>query len=890
MHLRLSIPVTILLLIYTFYQPSDLRAQSLPAPSKGETSHVSLPFHTESLPNVWRKNNTASLGSRTSAALNYIPALDGFLVNLGSYRQVLPNRYPDLFYRWGQEHWLNFLPDSHYYGTWADSFGNVKKTQLIRDNYFIFKKEDNHFIPQLVHNRQPRTYHQYAYNSEDGKVYFYIDNKTCSYDPINRRWEIYDIPLHPNSDKTAPRTFLKWGSMCYDAYNKELVLIGGGAVYQPDGSLGMWTFDTKSKRWNKFRGPVPPPRANSAILYNPEEQKILFFGGDHLDYLTNDTWVYDCKKRSWQKRSPSVAPPPLAGHALLYLPKSKQTILMGGYQYKTPENYLSPMYSERKYFQMWKYDWTADQWSLIKSYDHSELHPIINVRTPQMLPVAVDQQDRIVALAVDSSSYYNFEPVAYEMQVDARVTDTAGTRKWGFSSGMKWQRTGSPFDPSYFEKSNPSFEGLLYDTMPENIWIPIPAALRKYPRVNRDWGTAVLDPIGDRILQWSGGHSAHCGNDVPSFYLGEARWEIPYFPDIPLEFFYANDASPGGQTFNNRPFMPVHTYNSYDFDPKLKKMVAIIDGHTQVYDPDKGEWASNGVPTPKGMLTNSFYLQMESTDVGLVFWGYNDNVEKDYGLMVFRRQSDSTYQWEPLPYTGPELPNSYVDQAGMVYDSKRHRLLFFRYTDKNTPLTVMSMDTRTHNTKILEPTDGQIAAGQQLLRECVYIPPLDIVLFQARSNDSQIIYDCASNQWKWLPVQLAQNIKSVNTRSSGYMWDPKRKIVLDCEANGGVYALKLSGVSLAAGDASYSSSWDVYPNPTSGQLYILLPKTIPPTPLTLFNAQGTALAIPPIVEQLTDGHILLRLDLTLLPSGLYVIVCPSSEGFLIRKVMVVQGE
>ena len=34
------------------------------------------------------------------------------------------------------------------------------------------------------------------------------------------------------------------------------------------------------------------------------------FGGDHLDYLMNDTWVFDLAKKKWEQRHPKTAPPP----------------------------------------------------------------------------------------------------------------------------------------------------------------------------------------------------------------------------------------------------------------------------------------------------------------------------------------------------------------------------------------------------------------------------------------------------------------------------------------------------------------------------------------------------------------------------------------------------
>ena len=37
----------------------------------------------------------------------------------------------------------------------------------------------------------------------------------------------------------------------------------------------------------------PAPRALSPIAYDAKSRLFVLFGGDHLDYMTNDTWVFD---------------------------------------------------------------------------------------------------------------------------------------------------------------------------------------------------------------------------------------------------------------------------------------------------------------------------------------------------------------------------------------------------------------------------------------------------------------------------------------------------------------------------------------------------------------------------------------------------------------------
>ncbi len=46
----------------------------------------------------------------------------------------------------------------------------------------------------------------------------------------------------------------------------------------------------------------PPPRALSPLVYDAKNKLFILFGGDHLDYLTNDTWVFDPSKKTWRLR------------------------------------------------------------------------------------------------------------------------------------------------------------------------------------------------------------------------------------------------------------------------------------------------------------------------------------------------------------------------------------------------------------------------------------------------------------------------------------------------------------------------------------------------------------------------------------------------------------
>src|SRR5262249_24960903 len=50
----------------------------------------------------------------------------------------------------------------------------------------------------------------------------------------------------------------------------------------------------------------PPQRALSRMVYDPVNPQIVLFGGDQLDRLLADTWIFDCASRRWHQKQPAV--------------------------------------------------------------------------------------------------------------------------------------------------------------------------------------------------------------------------------------------------------------------------------------------------------------------------------------------------------------------------------------------------------------------------------------------------------------------------------------------------------------------------------------------------------------------------------------------------------
>src|SRR5262249_28984270 len=118
----------------------------------------------------------------------------------------------------------------------------------------------------------------------------------------------------------------------------------------------------------------PPQRALSRMVYDPVNRQIVLFGGDHLDRLMGDTWVFDCASQKWQEKRPARGPTHRGGHSLVYLTKSKKILLFGGYTYTSNTDYCAAQYAPLP-FEMWAYDPSSNEWALVRHMEDMKSVP-----------------------------------------------------------------------------------------------------------------------------------------------------------------------------------------------------------------------------------------------------------------------------------------------------------------------------------------------------------------------------------------------------------------------------------------------------------------------------------------------------------------------------------
>ena len=812
--------------------------------------------------NTWTLLNQGQTGGRTRGALVYHPDSGRFLLTIGVANDSAA--YSDLMYSDRNGKWINFFPADTLYGVWGDSTGRTRgqgrmgtSVFTVIQYYFGFQAipqgGTTYLRPNLHHYREGAAFRQYAYNPLDGKTYYFVNNQTFTYDARLRRWDTLRIAVNPgsmNSNQT-----LRFGVMAHDPIHNEFIAAGGG-VDRRNGWSGTWIFSPSARTWAPLNAAVEPPgRAYAGIATDPVRGKIVFFGGDHLDYLMADTWVYDCATRTWERKHPAKSPSPRAGHALVYLPKTGKIALLGGYGYPA-----SGLYAQLSPFEMWTYDLDADEWRLNKAFTSGERAP--SCLMPAELAAAADTSDRVLVLGRADTTF--------AMNCDPSVVDAAGTLSRGVADDSIFYHP-DPWRPAWFDNGvaapdTAANEAFLASLVP-NVWTNVVSP--KKPASNHDWGTTVYDPDHDLILKFTGGHSAHCGNEVDHYSPHDNRWHISYVPEWPLE--YNGDAGlPFLFSFNGRP-MVTHSYDNYCYDTIHHRLVYVKPFYTFFYNPETMSWDSV-IPNPSAFPTDYHRISVNFSSRGPTAWVLRSGTSTVFDFYLLDPDS---LRWRLLPRTGELFPDYYCDIAASVYDSRRDRMLFFSHSDSS---KVWSYE---FTTGVLSKTSPQGRPFTGYRRESIYIPELDIVFTQGDKA-----YHCDTDQWEWLTLALGTGVSGNNTVSSGYMVDTKRKLIWDSESYCYNFVLKLTAEAFAGLEGRVKSAvqpvLEACPNPFNPSVRISLGRDPRETgSLEIFNAAGKRMFSRPISRSLTWNA-------SDAPSGLYILRVRADGRTSIKNITLVK--
>jgi len=546
--------------------------------------------------------------------------------------------------------------------------------------------------------------------------------------------------------------------------------------------------------------PAPCSRRNSPLAFDEKNGVFVLFGGDHEDYLMNDTWVLDLQKRAWRRAAPDKAPSPRAGHALCGLPNGG-VALYEGYIQNSSTDYGAVPYRPLDSRQLWLFDAKSDRWELLASWplaakeDRSTPAPLgfFDGYAHQWFcpPALAAAPDNLLVLAAHAVGpwYWRWKRPCetWLLEVDRTRADAAARDKLAAAPSQRLYRTG-PFVASFGEvPERPKDTGL--DALPANRWVRLPDPPRNPCQGcrQRDWGTCVWDSDREQVLHWGGGHCVRSASTVVHYSPASGRIVEGFDADEP---YSANGGGGFDSSLLDRPWVSTHNYNHYAYDPNCKLMVS---GRGYLYDPERMDWLRmepTGLPFEFAWGSTC----VETSAHGAVAWAAKKESEQA-GLWLFQRGRG----WIDLEPRGA-LFVPYCDAHGMVYDSNRDRMIIggvgAEY-QKPGDGRLLAFDFQTRALSTISPENAELARTRNA-REMAYVEHADWVLIgelyprgdpQKESGYTRI-YDCAKNK-----MYLLDAGEVPDGYSTGWMYDARRKLVYVFTFRGEAWAMKIDPAS-----------------------------------------------------------------------------------------------
>lgn len=616
-----------------------------------------------------------------------------------------------------------------------------------------------------------------------------------------------------------------WGTLCYDAHNKEAVSFGGGAIWgrlgkakekaapgdwiydetakrirrltsDDEGKIaearrwypahaGTWTFAEASKQWTATAQPMgeqPSARILPGMAYDAGAKKIVLFGGDDLAHCLGDTWIYDCEKKTWSQAHPKTAPRPRAGQAMVYVPEAHGVLLCGGYTggwkglrdvwlYRIADNTWTCLGDVKKGGDAKKP--TLEPQGLALPFDapYASATYLEETKDVLLLPYAsnsANKQAPLFRMQLDAQSAAPVEPLAADPKLAYHC------KALGEGSTLlpeEWtQGDNAPGDPAAGLKE--------LAALPANTWVQ-----RKFPAQSpmRGWGHYAYDAQKHLGIAWGGGHSTYPGAEISEYDVATNRWRSMAHPtNYNPVWLHGMVGGPPGVSLSGWSLLPTHARKSYTVDPPSGMWITYVG---DVYDPKHHTFVANigECPGNYGVATQVSFVP---TPHGL--YGYSAG--------TLAKPNVAAGKWEIVAKDGPK---AHSEHNHLCYDSKRDRLIYFDRPQKQ----VWAFDFKA-NAWNQEFTAGPSPA--EWFGDSTYIPELDAALLviggKDKTDETMYFYNLGEKKWYSAPYQGDKVWRSNTGLNYSPHYDPELKIVFRFTPGGhrwtGVFAMRLDPEAL----------------------------------------------------------------------------------------------
>jgi hypothetical protein len=121
-------------------------------------------------------------------------------------------------------------------------------------------------------------------------------------------------------------------SMVYNPENGKIIMFGGFNFDEDNELDDMWEYDCATDVWKELhQSEKPPATSGHGMVFDSINRKFILFGGYNAYGRSDKTWIYDHENNSWTEMLPQVKPSPRDGRSMYFDPVIGETVLFGGY-------------------------------------------------------------------------------------------------------------------------------------------------------------------------------------------------------------------------------------------------------------------------------------------------------------------------------------------------------------------------------------------------------------------------------------------------------------------------------------------------------------------------------------------------------------------------------
>jgi len=522
----------------------------------------------------------------------------------------------------------------------------------------------------------------------------------------------------------------------------------------------------------------PHPRMLSRMVYLPEQEAILLFGGTDGYQELNDTWLYDCRKREWTKRTPQRMPSARQGHVLVYHPRLKRAVMAGGFRHGAWD-------STDLRRDVWIYDPAADQWQLV--LEEFPAKP-------------------------GCRSYYG----EYDPRLDAVVLLRDGRET--FLLRLQPERTIEPPPAELYPQPEdrrpflpPADEPEVlarWKSLPANTWV---AADPPCEPGEHGWGMMGYNGRMHAAMMWGGGHSTHQANEISLYFPGANRWVVAYPPHrIDIAPWNKACGNPGGVDVRGgvhnlharnglagngtRSLISIQCFSPYWYGPEAMLRQPLRWGRTTLFEFDYFSRRCR-MPLPSTPATGMCYPYNEKNTV---------LAADEHGARWFDLAKDD---WQTIPASGKSKKvfggGGEGTGPGYLLVEKKRLVLAVGpdAEDPKGPIETWAFDFATGAWRDLKPRG--VPPGRPVgLAYC----ETDDVVFAAcftgwsekTPHGQEAVYSFAKNAWSLHLTRIRSRTGSSATREgpraygawAKLVYSPRYNLLLNFQEQGGMWVMR----------------------------------------------------------------------------------------------------